>query len=66
MRRAKVLRLGYADLPAGEIWAGDTGQEACDHYRRYQEDIRLMQNLGFDAYRFSIFLATRPPAERAR
>ncbi len=38
----------------GRIWAGGTGREACDHYRRYEEDIRLMQSLGFDAYRFSV------------
>ncbi len=38
----------------GRIWAGGTGREACDHFHRYEEDIRLMQGLGFDAYRFSI------------
>src|SRR5436305_12482084 len=33
---------------------GDTGDVACDHYRRYHEDIALMRSLGMDAYRFSI------------
>ena len=31
-----------------------TGDVACDHYHRYQEDVRLMAELGLDAYRFSI------------
>jgi beta-glucosidase len=33
---------------------GDTGDVACDHYRRYREDVALMRELGLGAYRFSI------------
>ena len=33
---------------------GDTGDVACDHYRRYREDVALMRSLGMNAYRFSI------------
>ena len=33
---------------------GDTGDIACDHYRRYREDVALMRELGMKAYRFSI------------
>ena len=33
---------------------GDTGDVACDHYRRYREDVALMRALGLNAYRFSI------------
>ncbi len=33
---------------------GDTGDLACDHYRRFQADVQLMQALGLNAYRFSI------------
>jgi beta-glucosidase len=33
---------------------GDTGDLACDHYRRFRDDIVLMRTLGLNAYRFSI------------
>ena len=33
---------------------GDNGDVACDHYRRYEEDVRLMRELGLGAYRFSV------------
>ena len=33
---------------------GDTGDVACDHYRRWHGDIALMKQLGLNAYRFSI------------
>ncbi|MBC7975274.1 MAG: beta-glucosidase [Myxococcales bacterium] len=33
---------------------GDTGDVACDHYRRYAEDVALMKSLGMQAYRFSL------------
>ncbi len=38
----------------GKIWQGNTGDVACDHYHRYREDVRLMKELGLQAYRFSI------------
>ncbi|MHA1804597.1 MAG: GH1 family beta-glucosidase [Promethearchaeota archaeon] len=38
----------------GKIKNGDTGDIACDHYHRYEEDIQLMKELGIQAYRFSI------------
>jgi beta-glucosidase len=34
--------------------SGDNGDVACDHYRRYEEDVRLMRDLGLGAYRFSV------------
>jgi beta-glucosidase len=43
----------FAHTP-GMTANGDTGDLACDHYRRYQDDVRLMQQLGLNAYRFSI------------
>ena len=33
---------------------GETGDVACDHYRRYADDVVLMRSLGITAYRFSI------------
>jgi beta-glucosidase len=38
----------------GAIANGDTGAVACDHYRRWREDVALMRQLGLNAYRFSI------------
>jgi beta-glucosidase len=38
----------------GKVANGDTGDEACDHYHRWHEDLDLMQSLGLGAYRFSI------------
>lgn len=38
----------------GKIKDGTTGDIACDHYHRYKEDIKLMKELGYKAYRFSI------------
>ncbi|TMQ73789.1 MAG: beta-glucosidase [Candidatus Eisenbacteria bacterium] len=38
----------------GATHGGDTGDVACDHYRRYREDVALMRDLGIPAYRFSL------------
>ncbi len=38
----------------GNVRAGDTGAVACDFYHRYPDDIALMEQLGLDAFRFSI------------
>jgi beta-glucosidase len=43
----------FAKTP-GNIHNGDTGEVACDHYHRYEEDLDLMAELGLKAYRFSI------------
>jgi len=37
----------------GTIEDGTNGDVACDHYRRFEEDIRSMRDLGLTAYRFS-------------
>jgi beta-glucosidase len=39
---------------AGHIINGESGDVAVDHYHRYIEDVLLMEELGLDAYRFSI------------
>ena len=38
----------------GRVKNGDTGDIACDHYHRWQDDLDLIASLGIDAYRFSI------------
>jgi beta-glucosidase len=38
----------------GRTHEGQTGDVACDHYRLYRDDVRLMAELGLNAYRFSI------------
>ena len=38
----------------GNVWHGDTGDVACDHYHRMDEDLDLMAHLGLQAYRFSL------------
>ncbi len=38
----------------GGVVGGDTGDVACDHYHRWEEDVALMKGLGVDAYRFSV------------
>ena len=38
----------------GKIYNGDNGDTACDFYHRYPDDVALMQQLGLDAFRFSV------------
>lgn len=38
----------------GKVYNGDTGDIACDHYNRYEQDIELLKELGVESYRFSI------------
>jgi beta-glucosidase len=38
----------------GAVRGGDTGDEACDHYHRYPDDVALMRELGVGSYRFSL------------
>ena len=38
----------------GKTINGDTGDVACDHYRRWKDDVNLMHSLSLEAYRFSI------------
>lgn len=38
----------------GSVRGGDTGFIACDHYRRYHEDVALMKEIGLQAYRLSV------------
>src|SRR5690348_15543160 len=51
---------------AGRTANGETGDIACDHYRRYAEDVALMSDLGLNAYRFSISWSRILPEGRGR
>jgi beta-glucosidase len=49
-----------ADGRGPSIWdrftgeSGHTGVVACDHYRRWREDVDLLAELKVNAYRFSL------------
>ena len=53
----------FAHLP-GRMQDGATGDVACDHYRRYGDDVLLMRDIGLQAYRFSIAWSRILPAGR--
>ncbi|NUW36914.1 beta-glucosidase [Nonomuraea sp. SMC257] len=38
----------------GRVDGGDTGDVACDHYHRLEEDLGILARLGVGAYRFSV------------
>jgi beta-glucosidase len=38
----------------GRVFAGHTGDVACDHYHRYVDDVAVMADLGLASYRYSI------------
>ena len=38
----------------GKVRGGDTGEIACDFYHRYRDDVKLLHELGVDAFRFSV------------
>lgn len=55
----------FAHTP-GRTANGDTGDVACDHYRRWESDVDLMGELGLGAYRFSIAWSRVLPEGRGR
>jgi beta-glucosidase len=55
----------FAATP-GKITNGDNGRIACDSYHRYPDDVRLMRELGLDAFRFSIAWPRVLPDGRGR
>lgn len=38
----------------GRILDGSSGEQACDHFYKYVEDLDLIKSLGFSSYRFSV------------
>ncbi|MEF7614122.1 GH1 family beta-glucosidase [Aquincola sp. MAHUQ-54] len=55
----------FAQTP-GRIANGDTGDIACDHFRRWREDVALMRDLGLTSYRFSLAWGRVLPEGRGR
>lgn len=50
----------FSHTPGKIAWE-DTGDVACDSYHRWEEDIKLLQDLGVKAYRFSTSWARIDP-----
>ncbi|MFB7864949.1 MULTISPECIES: GH1 family beta-glucosidase [unclassified Streptomyces] len=48
----------------GKVFQGHTGDVAVDHYHRFREDVRLMSELGLNAYRFSVSWSRVQPTGR--
>jgi beta-glucosidase len=55
----------FAHTP-GMMANGDTGDVACDHYRRFKDDVQLMRALGLQGYRFSVAWARVLPEGTGR
>jgi len=61
-----------ADGRGPSIWdrfsgeSGDTGERACDHYRRWPGDVGLLAELNVNAYRFSLAWPRLLPDGRRR
>jgi beta-glucosidase len=53
----------FAHTP-GRIANGDTGDVACDHYRRWAQDVEWLKRLGLNAYRFSVSWSRIQPEGR--
>ena len=50
----------------GRIFEGHTGDVACDHYHRYEEDAAIMKEMGLKAYRFSVDWSRVMPEGRGK
>ena len=55
----------FAHTP-GRTVGGQTGDLACDHYRRMPQDVALMRELGLQMYRFSVAWGRVLPAGTGR
>src|SRR5689334_9901028 len=50
----------------GRVLGGAQADVACDHYHRWPEDVALMDDLGLQAYRFSVSWPRVLPEGRGR
>ena len=55
----------FCKIP-GAVRNGESGEVACDFFHRYPDDVRLMQELGVDAFRFSVSWPRILPDGRGR
>ena len=51
--KSKSIWDTFTEVPK-KIKTGENAQTACDFFHRYDEDISLIHDLGFDAFRFSL------------
>ena len=50
----------------GKVAKGHTGDVACDHYHRVEDDVAMMADLGLQTYRFSIAWSRVIPEGRGK
>jgi beta-glucosidase len=50
--RSECIWTRFCNTP-GKVHGGNTGDVACDHYHLFKDDVKLMQDMGLHAYRFS-------------
>jgi beta-glucosidase len=55
----------FAHTP-GRVFDDENGDVACDHYRRFRDDVDLMRELGLQAYRFSVSWSRVMPEGRGK
>ncbi|WP_309127266.1 GH1 family beta-glucosidase [Microbacterium sp.] len=63
--RGRSIWDSFAEQP-GAIEGGGDARIACDSYRRWQEDIEILADLGLRAYRFSLAWSRIMPDGRGR
>jgi beta-glucosidase len=51
--RGETIWDRFCAIP-GKVSGGQTGRTACDHCHRWDEDLKLMRELGLRSYRFSV------------
>ncbi len=51
--RGETIWDRFSHIP-GNVDRNHNGDIACDHYNRYKDDVKLMKEMGLQAYRFSI------------
>jgi beta-glucosidase len=50
----------------GKVKRGETGDRACDHYKRWSSDLDLMRSMNLNAYRFSLSWSRILPEGRGK